>query len=219
MQPARVRACCGGLGGWRWWCVGAVGDGGRVRAGAQPYLGARPGGCLGRRHDGWWGVPAGVCGAAARSIRAAHEVVVAAGAGVELAAVHLGDGERDAHRPGSGRGDRLVAELAQQVIAALENFARDRQARSVRTEPLGGLGVVLIVWAASAGGAHRRFEQRPPQCRRALAAEMPGARRWSDWWTVMSRPANRTASREEENRRASPSSARIVTAVSSPTPN
>jgi len=82
-----------GVGG----CVGAVEDGGRVRADAQPYLGARPGVASGRRHDGWWEDPAGVCGAAARSIGAVHELVVAAGAGVELAAVHLGDRERDAH--------------------------------------------------------------------------------------------------------------------------
>jgi hypothetical protein len=95
------------------WAVGGMGDVGRVRAGAQPYLGARSGMAPGRRHDGWWGDPAWVCGAAARSIRAVHDRVVAAGAGVELAAVHLGDRERDAHRPGvrSGRspGRRVLA--------------------------------------------------------------------------------------------------------------
>src|ERR1700727_3479432 len=83
----------------RWWGVGAVGDRARARAGTQPYLGPRPWPARGRRHDGWWGDPAGVCVAAARSIRAAHEDLVAAGAGVEPAAVHLDDGERDAHRP------------------------------------------------------------------------------------------------------------------------
>jgi len=31
-----------------------------VRAGAQPYLGPRPCRVAGRRHDGWWGDPAGV---------------------------------------------------------------------------------------------------------------------------------------------------------------
>ena len=99
--------------------VGVMGDVGRVRAGAQPYLGARPGMAPGRRHDGWWGDPAWVCGAAARSIRAVHEPVVAAGAGVELAAVHLGDGERDAHRPWvrSGRS------LRRRVLAAGDSCA------------------------------------------------------------------------------------------------
>jgi len=36
-----------------------------VRADAQPYLGPRSGVAPGRRHDGWWGVPLGWCGAAA----------------------------------------------------------------------------------------------------------------------------------------------------------
>src|SRR5258708_1890755 len=74
------------------WCVGAVGDVDRVRAGAQPYLGPRPVPAPGRRHDGWWGDPAGGSVAAARSIRAVH-ANVAAGAGVEPAAAHLGDEE------------------------------------------------------------------------------------------------------------------------------
>jgi hypothetical protein len=120
---------------------------------------------------------------------------------------------------GSDRGDRLVAEFSQQVIAAPKDLARDRQPRAVGAQALGSLGVRLIVRAASARGAHRRFKQRPPQRRWALARKVSRARRWSDWCTVMSKPANRTASLEDENRRASPSSAKIVTAVSSPTPN
>src|ERR1700729_425994 len=74
---------------------------------------------------------------------------------------------------GSGRGDRFVTELSQQVIAALEDLARDRQARSIRSQPLSRLGVVLIVGAALARGAHRRFKTPPPQRGWALAAEMP----------------------------------------------
>jgi hypothetical protein len=111
--------------------VGMVGGVGRVRAGAQPYLGARPGTAAGRRHDGCWDDPAGVKVAAARSIGAVHELVVAAEAGVEPAAVHLGDGERGAHQPGSGWGERVLAELAQQVVAALEDLARHRQPGAV----------------------------------------------------------------------------------------
>ena len=63
-------------------------------------------------------IPLGECVAAARSIRAVHELVVAAGAGVELAAVHLGDEGRDAHRPGhAGRSPR------RRVLAAGDSCA------------------------------------------------------------------------------------------------
>ena len=72
---------------------------------------------------------------------------------------------------------RLLTELAQCVVAALEQLARDRQAGSVRSQPLGGLGVViasgepvrLATWAASnsaqrnAGGPWR---ERCPGARR-----------------------------------------------------
>ena len=63
---------------------------------------------------------------------------------------------------------------------------------------------------------------RPPTAPRSAGGpwrpRWPGARRPSDWRAVTSGPAKRTASREEEKRRASPSSARIATAVTSPTP-
>jgi len=48
-----------------------------MRAGAQPYLGARSR-CRDRRHDGWWGDPAR-CGAAAQSFWAGQRERVAAG--------------------------------------------------------------------------------------------------------------------------------------------
>ena len=40
---------------------------------------------------------------------------------------------------------RLLAELAQRVVAALEQFARDGQAGAVSAEPLRGLEVVGVV--------------------------------------------------------------------------
>jgi len=43
--------------GWR---VGALEGWGRLCAGARAYFGPRPGLVPGRRHDGWWGDPAGV---------------------------------------------------------------------------------------------------------------------------------------------------------------
>jgi hypothetical protein len=50
------------------------------------------------------------------------------------------------------RAERLLAELTQDVIAALEQLARDRQARAVRAEPLRGLAEVVAVRAALASG-------------------------------------------------------------------
>src|SRR6202020_521326 len=106
----------------RWWGVGAVGDRARARAGTQPYLGPRPWPARGRRHDGWWGDPARGSVAAARSIGAVHDLVVAAGAGVEPAAAHLGD-KRARRAPARlRRSHGLLADLTQQVIAALEQF-------------------------------------------------------------------------------------------------
>src|SRR3954453_9038013 len=82
---------------------------------------------------------------------------------------------RAARANGSSRGrQRLLAELAQGVVAALEQLARDRQPGAGVTETLGGLAVVVAVRAPRARGAQRRFEQRPAQRRRPLAAEMPG---------------------------------------------
>jgi len=106
-------------------CVRAVVGGGVVRAGARPYLGPRPGVAPGRRHDGCWGDSAD-CVAAARSFRAVH-ACVAAGDCREPAAVHRCDEGLRAHEPfRSGGLQRLLAELAQGVVAALEQLARDR---------------------------------------------------------------------------------------------
>jgi hypothetical protein len=130
-----------------------------------------------------------VSDAAARSVWAGHVVMAAAACG-EPAAVHGCDGGLRAHLDGSARLQRLVFELAPCVIAALEQLAGDRRAGAVAGEPRGGLLVVGVVGAARASGELRRLMERPAQRGRALAGEgCPGARRWSDWWTVMSRPA------------------------------
>src|SRR3954447_21438133 len=93
--------------------------------------------------------------------------------------------------PGAGRGDsqrvwaararpfsrglkRLVAELAQGVVAALEQLARDREAGAVAAEPLGCLEVVVAVGAAVATGGLGGLVERPAQRRRSLAGEMAG---------------------------------------------
>ena len=57
-----------------------------------------------------------------------------------------------AHREGHAGCECLLAELAQRVVAALEQLARDRQARAVVPEPLGRLAVVVAVRAALPAG-------------------------------------------------------------------
>src|SRR5512132_2602870 len=74
----------------------------------------------------------------------------------------------------SGGRERLLAELAQRVVAALEQLACHRQPRAGAAEALGRLAVIITVRAPGPGSAERGLEQRPPQRRRPLAAQMPG---------------------------------------------
>ena len=79
----------------------------------------------------------GKCGAAARSLRAVHAGVAAAGRR-ELAAVHrLREGGRA--RAGSCGCEPLIAEFAEGVVAAFEQLARDSQGRAFVPEPGGCL--------------------------------------------------------------------------------
>ncbi len=98
----------------------------------------------------------------------------------ELAAVHR-DGSglpRDVCARSGGDGlQGLVAERAEEVVAAFQEFAGDRDARTVRADPLGELFVVDAVWAARAARGLRRLVERPAQSGRSLATETPGARR------------------------------------------
>src|ERR687895_299225 len=68
----------------------------------------------------------------------------------------------------------LLAELAEGVVAALEQLAGDRQARPVATDALGGLQVVVAVRAAGVTGDLGGLVQRPAQRGWSLAGEMPG---------------------------------------------
>src|SRR6187551_2681889 len=74
----------------------------------------------------------------------------------------------------SGGRQRLLAEFAQRVVAALEQLARDGQARARGAGALGRLAVVVAVRAAAPRRAQRGLEQRPAQRRWALAAQVPG---------------------------------------------
>src|SRR5687767_6760549 len=57
---------------------------------------------------------------------------------------------------------------------ALEQFARDGQARAVATDALGGLEVVVAVRAAGVTGDLGGLVERPAQRGWSLAREMPG---------------------------------------------
>src|SRR5215211_4468662 len=96
--------------------------------------------------------------AAARSMEAGRRRwALAAGALRELAARHrLMMGERTAIGSGGGvdessgrrcvgRGECVVAELAQDVVGAAAEFARDGEAGAVVVDPLGDLQVVGVV--------------------------------------------------------------------------
>jgi hypothetical protein len=67
----------------------------------------------------------------------------------------------------------LVAELAEDVVAAFEQLAGERDARTV-PDPLGCLQVVRAVGAGREAGALSGLIERPAQRRWALAGEMTG---------------------------------------------
>ena len=114
--------------------------------------------------------------AAAQSFWAVSREGSAAGLWV-LAAVHR-DGSglpRDRRARSGGDGlQGLVAERAQEVVAAFQEFARDRDAGAVAADPLGELFVVRTVGAARSTRGLRSFIERPAQRGRSLAGEMPG---------------------------------------------
>src|SRR5205085_9640903 len=74
----------------------------------------------------------------------------------------------------SCRRERLLPELAQGVVAALEEPARDRQAGAVAAEPLGSLGVVGAVGALRPARDLGGLVQRPAKRRRTLPGEVAG---------------------------------------------
>src|SRR5215207_5508200 len=94
-------------------------------------------------------------------------------AGSQLRCIGVTEGR--ARTEGSFGGlERLVAEFAQRVVAALEQLACQREAGAVAPETLGGLLVVTAVGAARPPGGLGGLEQRPAQRRRSLAGEVPG---------------------------------------------
>src|SRR4051794_29000844 len=81
-------------------------------------------------------------------LKAGH-VIVPAEACREPAAVHRRDRGLRADLRSCGL-ERLLAEFAQRVVAALEELAGDRQAGTVAAEPRGALAVVVVIGRAGA---------------------------------------------------------------------
>src|SRR6266571_7331191 len=71
-------------------------------------------------------------------------------------------------------GERLVAELTQDVVGAPAELAGNREAGTVVVDPPGDLAVIAVVGRAGAGGLLRRLEERPAQHLRALVREVAG---------------------------------------------
>src|ERR1019366_8177133 len=71
--------------------------------------------------------------------------------------------------------ERLLAELTQRVVAARQEFARDRKTGAVAAESLSGLVVVAAIRTARTPCGLRGLVERPAQHRRSLAGEVAGA--------------------------------------------
>src|SRR6266702_5903763 len=72
------------------------------------------------------------------------------------------------------RGERLLAQLAEDVVGAAAELAGDREAGPRVVEPLGDLEVVGVVGRAGAGGGYGRLEQGPAQQLWPLVRETAG---------------------------------------------
>jgi hypothetical protein len=90
-------------------------------------------------------------------------------------------GVREARSLGGGGFQGVVAEGFEDVVAAFEQFAGEREARTVAADPLGELKVVLAVGAGGEPRSLRGFIERPAQRGGPWRERCPGARRWSDW--------------------------------------
>ena len=89
----------------------------------------------------------------------------------------------------SGRLQGLRAELAQGVVAALQELAGDRQAGAVGAEPGRRLDVVAVVGRAGSPRALGGLNSAQRSADGPWRESRPGVRRESDWCTVMSIPA------------------------------
>ena len=125
-----------------------------MRAGAQPYLGARIvsgdemiDGVLsprGLRPLGLWR-PASAEGVGGWSIAGAGRKGIGLMMGKRAVITSGGRVDERRSRLVVGRGECVVAEFAQEVVGAPAEFARDRQTSAVVVDPFGDLQVVGVV--------------------------------------------------------------------------
>jgi hypothetical protein len=125
-----------------------------VRAGAQPYLGARIvsgdemiDGVLsprGLRPLGLWG-PTSAVVAGGGSIAGAGRKGIGLMMGKRAVITSGGRVDELRFRLVVGRGECVVAEFAQEVVGAPAEFARDRQTSAVVVDPFGDFQVVGVV--------------------------------------------------------------------------
>lgn len=88
-------------------------------------------------------------------------------------------------RGGSGGGlEGVIAELAQRVVRAAQQLARDGQHRAVLAEARLELQVVGVMGRAGLAGRLGGLERGPARDRRPLARQVAEAAFWSESWTV-----------------------------------
>src|SRR6266571_2758288 len=109
---------------------------------------------------------------------------VDAGAGRKSICVTMGRGARGYWRGSGGSldrlpglveldgGERLLAELTQDVVGAAAELARNRETGAVVVDPLAHLAEVGVVGGGAASGRLGCFEQRPAQHLRPLVREV-----------------------------------------------
>ena len=123
------------------------------------------------------------------------------------------------HCGGSHRGERVVAELGEDVAGLADDPAGLGQGGAFAVDALLDLRVVAVVGGAGCGRGScppRRGTSAAPAGPAGTGAR--GERLPSEEYTVTSSPANRTALREEQNRSAPPSQQHRASAVIGPTP-
>src|SRR6266540_5204592 len=73
---------------------------------------------------------------------------------------------------GFNRGERCIAQFAQDVVGAPAELARDREAGAAVVDPSGDLEVIVVVGRAAARGLVGGLEQRPSQELRTLVRKV-----------------------------------------------
>src|SRR5208283_3945020 len=120
--------------------------------------------------------------------------------------------------PGSDGGERVVAELGQDVAGLADELAGLRQGGDLAVGAVLDGRVVVVAGGRRAAVGLAGLIGHPAQDLRALPGQVPGRALAVGGIDGDIQPANRTALREEENRPAPPSQQVIARPASGPTP-